>query len=134
MITFLGRKLQRSGVEHGLESAWSRLVRRLEAQQGDVGICWVTDNVAISRGDIGICWVTDNVAISRGDILRNALEIEPEARLDRKYLIMVGQQGIRPTLGIGSGGNELGLANGGGRMIKIKVRFVEKSEDELLPQ
>jgi hypothetical protein len=74
MITLLGRKLQRSGVEHGLESAWSRLVQRLEAQQGDVGICWVTHNVAISRGDI----------------LRNALQIEPAAPLQRKYLIMVG--------------------------------------------
>jgi hypothetical protein len=37
---------------------------------------------------------------------------------------------VRPTLGIGSGANELGLADCGGRMIKVKVRVVEKPEDE----
>lgn len=47
---------------------------------------------------------------------------------------MVGQQDVRPTLGIGSGGNELGFADGSCRVIKIKVRVVEQSEDELLPQ
>jgi hypothetical protein len=46
---------------------------------------------------------------------------------------MVGQQCVRPTLSIGSGGNELGRANCDGRMIKIKVRVVEQSEAELLP-
>jgi hypothetical protein len=47
---------------------------------------------------------------------------------------MVGQQWVRSPLGIGSAGNEHGLANGGRCMININVRVVEVLEDELLPQ
>ena len=47
---------------------------------------------------------------------------------------MVGQQRVRPTLGVGAGSDELGLANRGGCQVRINVRIVEKPEDELLPQ
>ena len=45
--------------------------------------------------------------------LGDAFYIEAAGLPERKYLIMVGQQCVRLPLGIGSGGNELGLANGG---------------------
>lgn len=54
--------------------------------------------------------------------LGDAFYIEAAGLPERKYLIMVGQQCVRLPLGIGSGGNELGLANGGGRMININAR------------
>ena len=96
----------------------ARLVRCLEAQQRYVSVSWVVDNFAVRRGDI----------------LGDALEIDPPALPERQDLIMVGQQCVRPALGVRAGSDELGLADRGRCLVQIDVRVVEKPEDELLPQ
>jgi hypothetical protein len=48
MIAFVGRKLQRPGVEPGFESSRPRLVRGFEPEQRDVGVGRVVDHVAIA--------------------------------------------------------------------------------------
>ena len=75
MITFGGEETPRPGVKHCLESAGTRLVRRLEAQQGDVSI-----------GQVG-----DNFAVQEGDDPRRPPRDKSVGLPERKYLIMVGE-------------------------------------------